>query len=175
MHAVPKPQKKEYYTMSAKIKSIIYHMVDTLSTWPKAERVRKLHKNFLRVDPAEVHERHHFVNMHDKWGCIKCGKTTNKPCDLASRTKCKGLSFASDLINNSNDHILFFCRQQGGGVLVFCNVCGAFAQTCPRLLKEKCRGPPLASEFGNVVLRRISVCQHPVSGLPILNTPMRLK
>ena len=81
LHAVPVLQKKDYHALNTKIRSIIQHMVDTLSTWPKTQRGRKLQTNLQRVETAELHERHHFVNVHDRWGCIKCSKTTRQPTE----------------------------------------------------------------------------------------------
>ena len=175
LDAVKPEQLKEFSENHAMLKKILFHMVDTLRDWPRTPKATRTRSSMQAAkNMLDNQDRHVFVPKNDRWWCLKCARVTSRPQLISRISKCMGKSFVSDLIAQSNGHVLFFSRQLGGGILVFCNVCGAFAHTSPKLLKEQCRGPPACHDFGRVVLSRTSACYHPTSGLPI-GKPLKLE
>ena len=174
LSAVPQDQLQEFMSGKNKIYKIVHHMLETLSDWPKPGKLSRTRQSVRAANALVDAQRHEFAWVGDQWQCMKCGCRTKSPQIRSLSGLCKGNHFLTGLLNDPKGHNLFYCRQQGGTLLVYCSVCGSFAQSSPKLLKEACRGPPHRTEFGSVVLRRVRDGKHPVSGLPNISPPLKL-
>ena len=151
-----------YNNAEKQLKALAFHVAQVLAMphWFEDHKLKKLEQGSRLRDAHGLRGRHDLVWYKDAWTCCKCLiRIRPKSSHKQFISVCPGSSSLDEILRVDTGHCLSYALIEGGGVLYFCSVCFAFAETVPRKLTKpcaKCMGP-----FGPTAKTRIKNGFHP--------------
>ena len=113
---------------------------EVLALWPRPKDIMSKIQRTVRPRPRKLRSSvmgHRYVWKRGVWQCTRCLQRRLKESQLGKGMVCPGVSKLNNVIRNPKGHNLFLGKTRYGPVL-WCNECGAHAQTNIRNLAGNC-------------------------------------
>ena len=163
---VPKAEASKYLLLAKKVQGVLWEAARRLAAFPRPAEEEKLARAERpqrgQSDGLEEAVPHEWWWTDRHWRCKQCLRIKKAEDSSADRLSCGPVAKSlQEMGVMAATHVLMASGvRDGHRVLIFCGICGAYAERQARKLCHECKRVP--SGRGGPNLKRISRGLHPV-------------